>query len=137
MRLFILLWFLSFNAFSKDFLPIPAKFKQIISLIESNNRDNAIGDNGKALGRYQIWQICYDDACNYDKSISFSYNSLTNKANSDIILTVYLNRYGRELIKLNDFESLARLWNAGPNWKNKKNLTNSYVSKFRKHLTNR
>ena len=141
LKYFILLSYLIVNnAYSRDFLPIPAKFKQIIGTIESNNNDFAIGDNHKALGRYQIWLICYRDCTNYDKTITFSYNSLTNKANSDKIMEVYLNKYGRELLIKNDYESLARLWNGGCNWRNKtgkakENLDN-YVNKFKKAQKN-
>lgn len=129
--LLISLLFISNNGYSRDFLPIPTNFSQIIGVIESNNNDFAIGDKGKALGRYQIWLICYQDCTNYDKSISFSYQSLTNKGNSDQIMKVYLNKYGRDLIKSNDFISLARLWNAGPNWKNNLDKTTNYVRKFK------
>lgn len=119
------------NVYSRDFLPIPAKFKQIIAQIESNTNDFAVGDKGKALGRYQIWLICYQDCTNYDKSITFSYNSLTNKKNSDQIMKVYLNKYGRDLLIKNDFESLARLWNSGPSWKKNLDKTNNYIKRFR------
>jgi hypothetical protein len=108
------------------------KFKIILSKLESNDNDRAIGDNGKAIGRYQIHLVCYQDATNFNKSIKFSYNSLTNKVNSDIILESYLNKYK----KSNSFEDWARLWNAGPNWNKKLNKTDLYWARFKQIQNN-
>lgn len=130
----ILSLFILNNVYSKDLLPLNPKFVAAIAQIESKNNDLAVGDNGKALGKFQIWRVCYQDAAEYDKSINFSYESLTNSSNSEKVLKAYLNRYGYNLIKNNDFESLARLWNSGPNWKNKLEKTNKYVEKFNRAL---
>lgn len=124
------LFLTNLTLFGRD-LPNFDKFIQILGQIESNNNDLAVGDNGKSISRYQIQRAAYLDAKNYDKSITFSYNSLTNKANADKVVKAYISRYCKE----NDFESWARLWNSGPNWKNKKHLTEKYWSKFKKHLT--
>ena len=34
-----------------------------------DNGINATGDNGKAIGPYQIWKSYYDDAVKYDNSL--------------------------------------------------------------------
>lgn len=134
-KLIIFLIFLSvFPAFSADLLKLNPKFVNAIGIVESNNRDSAIGDNGKSISRYQIQRAAYLDAKEFNKSIKFSYESLTNRANALIVMESYLNRYAREAIKKNDFESLARLWNSGPNWKNKKNKTEIYWGKVKKAL---
>ena len=69
------------------------RFILILGKLESSDNDRAIGDKGKAIGRYQIHRGCYLDAKQYDKTIRFSYESLTNKANSDKIVIAYIKRY--------------------------------------------
>lgn len=122
------------SSYSRDLLPIPTNLLNAIAQIESNNNDLAVGDNGKSISRYQIQRNCYLDAKEYDKTITFPYGSLTNKVNAEKIIKAYFNRYGRNLIQTNDYESLARLFNSGPNWENKKHLTENYVKKFRAAL---
>jgi hypothetical protein len=46
-------------------------------------------------------------------------------------MKVYLNKYGRDLLIKNELESLARLWNGGPNWKKNLNKTNNYIKRFK------
>lgn len=91
------------------------EFRRILSIKESGNDDFAVGDNGKAISRYQIWRVCYQDAKEFDKSITFSYESLTNKANSDKVIDAYIKRYEPR----GGFEEWAKLINGGPNWRNK------------------
>ncbi len=132
-NLLIIICFFILNnvVFGRD-LPDFPRFLQILGQLESNNNDFAVGDNGKSISRYQIQLKCYRDATNYDKSIDFSYKSLTNQVNAARIVKAYISRYCKE----NDFESWARCWNSGPGWKNKKELTNNYLKKFNKILVN-
>lgn len=39
-----------------------------IATIESNGNPNAVGDNGNAIGMYQIHKSAYEDACAYLKT---------------------------------------------------------------------
>lgn len=119
------------NSVFADLLPIPRTFFDSISIIESNNDDNAVGDKGKAIGRYQIWRVYYKDAKEFDKSINFSYDSLTNKTNSEKVIVAYLNRYGKKFIQNNDWVNLARIHNGGPDgYKNPSTL--KYGQRFQK-----
>lgn len=118
------------NSNAAEIIPLDKKFVQVIGQIESNNNDLAVGDNGKSISRYQIQKAAFIDAKEFDKTIKFNYESLTNKENALRVMTVYLNRYARQEIKNNDFEGLARCWNSGPNWKAKKKKTNNYWAKF-------
>lgn len=104
--------------FSRD-LPNFEKFLDILGTLESRNNDFAVGDGGKAISRYQIWRVCYQDAKEYDKSIKFDYLSLTNRIHADKVVTAYCKRYESLAWLNNDYESLARLINGGPNWRNK------------------
>jgi len=123
------LFFVNNNAFStqtNDF----KQFKLILGKLESINNDKAIGDNGKAIGRYQIWKDCYKDAKQFNPTeVNFPYESLTNKTNSEIVLTNYLKRYCPIAYKNNDWETMARTWNGGPNGRNKQS-TIKYWKKF-------
>jgi hypothetical protein len=112
-------------------LPNFEQFIKILGKLESGNKDMAIGDNGKAISRYQIWEACYIDAREYDKSIKFSYQSITNEVNARKVVKAYISRYS----KTDNFEDWARLWNGGPGWKKatgkKKENLDKYVKKFR------
>lgn len=110
------------------------QFIHTLGQIESGNNDLAIGDKGKSISRYQIQYSCYLDAKEYNKQINFSYSSLTNSNNARVIVLSYFKRYAAAELKNNDFESLARLWNSGPNWKNKLDKTNKYWGKIRAKL---
>lgn len=128
-----LLFFVCFSSFGRDLNKID-EFLTILGKLESNNNDFAVGDNGKSVSRYQIQLNCYIDATNFNKSITFSYQSLTNEANARIIVKSYISRYS----KTNDFEEWAKLWNGGPNWgkaagQKKKNL-DIYWRKFQNFL---
>jgi len=112
--------------------PLNKQFVNNIGIIESNNNDFAIGDGGNSISRYQIGVAAYIDAKQYDKSINFSYQSLTKPAHALKVMTAYMNRYERRAVINNDFEALARLWNSGPNWRKKKHLTNNYWLKYKK-----
>jgi hypothetical protein len=129
MRFFIFLSiFLIQNACFAINKEIPDEFFKVLGVIESNNQDKCVGDNGLALGRYQIHKNYYLDAKKYDKTINFSYDSLTNESNARKVVIAYLSRY----CKSNSFEDFARCHNAGPNYKSKLNKTNYYWQKFQK-----
>lgn len=102
--------------------------------VESANKDSAIGDSGKAIGRYQIWRAYYQDAKEFDKSITFPYSALTNKTNSEKVMVAYFKRYEPTAWKNKDWETLARLHNGGCNWRKNKSKTDNYWKKVKKEL---
>ena len=106
---------------------IDDKFLFTLGQIESNNNDSAVGDGGKAIGRYQIWESYYKDAKAFDKTINFPYSALTNKANSDKVVKAYLNRYGKNKSLI----EMARIHNGGPNG-HKKSATLNYATRFQR-----
>lgn len=130
-KLFFYFIFISFPLFAQT--NNLNNFLSILSKIESNNNDHAAGDNGKALGRYQIHRGCFKDAQEYDKYLKvFKYEDVTNKYVADKVVMAYINRYE----KGGTYEAWAKLWNGGPNWRKaagqkKKNLDNYYY-KFKK-----
>ena len=110
------------------------KFLRALNMVEASGKNgNIVGDNGAALGGYQIHKSYWKDATSYDKSIGGSYSDVTNKAYAEKIVTAYLNRYARKAILTNDFETLARIHNGGWNGANKTS-TKKYWLKVKRFL---
>ena len=135
-KLIFLLIFANYSAFSAN-LELNSKFIHALGEVESGNKTNLIGDNGKAIGIFQIHYLCWKDATDFDKTIKGKYSDCFSKDYSIKILTAYLNRYCRKEILSNNYEALARVWNSGPQWKNKISLTNNYWSKVKRFLNER
>lgn len=108
-------------------------FLDAIAKVESNNNDAAIGDAGKAIGRYQIWQIYWQDAVEYSPSIGGQYSDCTNKDYAERVMVSYLLRYAKTAVENRDYEKLARIHNGGPRG-HKKNATLAYWNKVNKIL---
>lgn len=119
------------NSNAAEIIPLDKKFVQTIGAIESNNNDLAVGDNGKSISRYQIQKAAFIDAKQFDKSIKFGYESLTNKNNALKVMTAYLNKYCPAAVRKNNFEIMAKTWNGGPNGPKNPN-TKKYWAKFTK-----
>lgn len=123
----------------KDF----QSFVYVLGKVESNNKDNIIGDNLMAVGRYQIWESCFLDAQEFSlkngdcfQLRNLTHNFCFNQSVSYRVLVAYCARYELKALKDNNFESLARLWNSGPNWRKKKEKTNHYWYKIKLELHN-
>ncbi len=111
------------NNKNNDFGP----FLKILSKLESSDNNRAIGDNGRAIGRYQIHKIYWSDAIKYDKSIGGKYEDCFNKEYSERIIKSYLLKYCKKFT----FEEMARIHNGGPNGY-KKQATIKYWARFLK-----
>ena len=88
-----------------------------ICQVESNCDSTAVGDNGNAIGAYQIWYAYWYDAVEYDPSIGGKYEDCYNKDYSEKIINAYWKRYANEKRlgrKVTD-EDRARIHNGGPN----------------------
>ena len=79
--------------------------------VESNRGKNLIGDGGKAIGPYQIWESYWRDAVEFDPSIGGSYKDCMKKEYSEKIIRAYWKRYAPKGATL---EQLARIHNGGP-----------------------
>ena len=93
-----------------------------ICQVESNCDSTAVGDNGNAIGAYQIWYAYWYDAVEYDPSIGGKYEDCYNKDYSEKIINAYWKRYANEKRlgrKVTD-EDRARIHNGGPNGYKKK-----------------
>lgn len=108
----------------------------VIAQVESNHNDAAVGDNGKALGRYQI-HACYVADVNRIAKASYTHTSAHDGAIAACMVRVYLRHYARRYERLTglvvDAEALCRMHNGGPNGY-KKPCTLPYWEKCRKLL---
>lgn len=99
-----------------------------IAIVESNNNDQAIGDGGKALGRYQIHKSYWIDGTTYLK-VSWPYSDATDAKKARQVVRAYWKRYG----KGKTIEQLARIHNGGL-YGYKKKSTIKYWLKVKKVL---
>lgn len=71
---------------------------------------NAVGDNGKAIGPYQIHLVYWKDAVQYDPSIGGTYTDCKDPEYARQIVIAYLSRYAPNW----ECETVARIHNGGP-----------------------
>ncbi len=113
-KLILLSCLVAFNVQSKE-LKLNEKFIHAINGAEASGQQVAPpGDNGAAIGPFQIHFDYWADAATYDKSLGGTYECCTNYQYSCRVVGAYLNRYARRYIKANDFKNLARIHNGGP-----------------------
>lgn len=111
-----------------------SKLVQALIRIESNGRDNAVGDNGEALGPLQIHQATVKDV-NRLYGTSYTHRDMFDRSKAIDVCHKYLAFYGSEkrLGHVPTPEDHARIWNGGPSgWKRK--TTQGYWAKVRRHL---
>ena len=108
-------------------------FLYAIATVESGNKDDAVGDRGRAIGRYQIWEHYWKDAVNYAPAIGGQYSDCTNKEYAERIMIAYFLRYAGEALRTKDHKALARTHNGGPKGA-RKNATLKYWDKVQEIL---
>jgi len=107
-----------------------------LAVVESNNNDAAVGDNGRAIGRYQIWEIYWHDAVEFCPSLKGEYKDVTQKEYAERVITAYLLRYAKDSVENKDYEKLARIHNGGPKGYKKK-ATLKYWDRVEEKLNER
>jgi hypothetical protein len=106
-----------------------------LAIVESGDKDNVPdGDGGKAIGRYQIWSVYWQDATEYAPAIGGEYKAVKSKDYAERVIVAYFLRYGKEAVAAHDFEKLARIHNGGPKGY-KKRATDKYWNRVKTHLT--
>ena len=105
-----------------------------IRVVESNNNPGAVGDNGNAIGVYQIWTSYWKDATERS-GIGGVYLDCYKPDYADRVVRAYMARYAteRRLGRPVTMEDIARIHNGGPNGY-KKNATLKYWEKVKKEL---
>jgi len=109
--------------------PVYAQFTQkqerllnAIIQVESNGRDDAVGDNGNAIGCLQIWKVYWIDATEFS-GIGGEYQDCFKREYAKGIFDAYMKRYAREAWTdpaLFNPEKVARIHNGGPRGHEKK-----------------
>ena len=107
-----------------------------IATVESNTNDRAVGDGGKAFGRYQIWAIYVKDV-NRIAGTCFSHKDAHNPEKAACMTKIYLTHYAkvyeRKTGKKASAEVLCRIHNGGPDgWR--KPATAGYWKKCRRAM---
>lgn len=97
-------------------------------IVESSGNDQAIGDNGRALGPLQIHRGVVLDV-NRITGSNYRWESMTNRVQARAVCEAYLKHYGRGATS----EQLARRWNGGPTG-DRKSATEAYWAKVKKQL---
>jgi hypothetical protein len=95
--------------------------------------DRAVGDNWKALGRFQIWEIYWKDACEYDKSLRLRpYSDVTDPEYAKLVVIAYLSRYAPEW----SIDTVSRIHNGGPRGATgkRRRATDGYAAKAAKEF---
>ena len=89
--------------------------------------DAAVGDDGKALGAFQVWRVCWVDACEYDPTLrARGYQAVTDREYAERVVIAYLSRY----CKTWTIDECARIHNGGPAGATKRRkATNDYAAK--------
>ena len=111
---------------------------------ETDEGRGAIGDNGNALGSYQIWRPYWTDAVERNPSLKVGgfERVLKDKAHSEKIVRAYMARDNKEALRrleggrgaMADVLRTARIHNGGPKGY-RKDATLKYAEKVRKVLT--
>jgi soluble lytic murein transglycosylase-like protein len=86
------------------------RFLQALAWVESRGNPSAVGDQGKAIGIYQIHRSYWADAVEHDKSIGGRYEDCYDPAYARRIVVAYMSRYAPANAT---YEQLARLHNGG------------------------
>jgi len=82
--------------------------------VESNGKDDAVGDNGNAIGCLQIWKIYHTDAIERS-NIGGVYRDCFKRKYAIRVFDAYMRRYAREAwTGTLDAEKVARIHNGGP-----------------------
>ena len=101
-----------------------------IEQVESGGRTNVVGDNGKAIGPFQIHRVYWKDAVEHDPSIGGSYSDCRDPQYARKVVRAYMARYAP---KGASDEVLARIHNGGPKG-HRKDATVKYWVKVRRRL---
>jgi len=81
-----------------------------IAEVESNHNDNAVGDGGDSIGRYQIKEVYWKDAIAYKPSIGGQYEDCRDPVYAREVVIAYMCRYAPNW----KIETIGGIHNGGP-----------------------
>jgi hypothetical protein len=96
----------------------------------SRDPDRAVGDDGRALGAYQIHRVYWLDAVEHEPSLKArGYEAVTDRAYAERVVLAYLSRYAMDW----SINTVARIHNGGPAGATKRRkATDGYAVKARR-----
>jgi soluble lytic murein transglycosylase-like protein len=100
-----------------------------MAAVESSNNPKAVNAKETALGLYQIRPMYF-----LDSGIKGSHTQVYEPTVARKVCEKYFMRYEPKAFANNDIETLARLHNAGPNWRKNKSSTDKYWNKIKNNL---
>ena len=118
---------------TRDTCNTDSDFIRAIGQIESKNTDSAIGDGGRAIGRYQIHDICVK-ASGLKDLLNYQHKDMADSVKAEhvfwAVMGINCHTYAMKHGKYPTYDELARMWNGGPNGHNMK-ATLGYLKKFK------
>ena len=103
-----------------------------IIMVESSGRDNAVGDNGQAVGPFQIHPVMVKDCNRIVREDRWTNEDRTDRAKSRAMFLTYSRHYARHHKDWTN-EGIARRWNSGPRGHTKQ-VSERYWEKVKKQL---
>ena len=100
-----------------------------MAAVESSNNPKAVNAKETALGLYQIRPMYF-----LDSGVKGSHTQVYEPTVARKVCEKYFMRYEPKAFANNDIETLARLHNAGPNWRKNKSSTDKYWNKIKNNL---
>lgn len=86
-----------------------------IRFVESSDRDDVPdGDQGKAIGPYQIHEVYWRDAAAADPTLGGGYQDCRRRAYAERTVAAYMQHYVPDAWADGDAEIIARVHNGGP-----------------------
>ena len=107
-----------------------------IRWVESRNRpDSQVpdGDDGLAIGPYQIHRVYWTDAHEFDPTLAGGYQDCRRRGYAERVIDAYMRRYAAEAWQQGDGERVARVHNGGPEG-HRKRATEAYWQRVRAKL---
>jgi len=97
------------------------------------DREVPDGDDGRAIGPYQIHQVYWLDAHSYDDRLGGDYQDCRRRAYAERVIDAYMRRYAADAWRDGHGEHIARVHNGGPKG-HEKRATDKYWKRVRARL---
>ncbi len=106
-----------------------------IRQVETGGERNPWAANGShgEIGPYQITLAFFEDAAWFYPDMGLVFEDCRGMRNAELVMFVYFLRWEPNALYAEDYETLARLFHGGPNWKNREH-TKDYWKKVKANL---
>ena len=91
------------------------------------------GDDGLAIGPYQIHRVYWADAHAFEPSLGGDYQDCRRRGYAEQVIDAYMRRYAKDAWRRGEAEHIARVHNGGPNG-HRKQATKGYWQRVRARL---